>query len=468
MPWSCAICTVINDVDSWLACGVCGSPRDSAPASIGASAPEVSPSASAPEAADAPEAAAASAPEVIVIDDDGAGASDQTSSSGADAAKRPLPPATAPAPKRAKAPAPAPRRPAPRLPDAMASMMSAARARPADGRQPPWGDETPVCAIGDVSRCAALLKRFGVVVFRGVVPADDRSRLESLFWDWLEREHEGVDRARPATHAPHVFDSLGHRNSGVVNTGSIGQSDLLWAARQHAGVVDAWRTVWGLDMTEPAATTRQLVTSFDGCGVWRNPCHPAHAGKNVRTAQSWYHLDQNVATHPGFVGYQGALTVWGANGHTGSTVVCPGSHKQFAENCARGGKAGRGSFVRMAGRGDAEYCARTARQVAPLGPGDYVIWDSRVVHCSNGASRNLAPHHVLAARGVSEQPSLLRLALYVAMMPRERAGAHVVEARRRAVRRGATSGHDPLRMRSGAVSRRHAPPPDDSPIFRLV
>ena len=87
----------------------------------------------------------------------------------------------------------------------------------------------------------------------------------------------------------------------------------------------------------------------------------------MRTAQSWYHLDQNFATHPGFVGYQGALTVWGANGHTGSTVVCPGSHKQFAENCARGGKAGRGSFVRMAGRGDAEYCARTARQVAPLG-----------------------------------------------------------------------------------------------------
>ncbi|KAK7254798.1 hypothetical protein SO694_00132055 [Aureococcus anophagefferens] len=261
----------------------------------------------------------------------------------------------------------------------------------ADGRQPPWGDETPVCAIGDASRCAALLKRFGVVVFRGVVPAGDRSRLESLFWDWLEREHEGVDRARPATHAPRVFDSLGHRNSGVVNTGSIGQSDLLWAARQHAGVVDAWRTVWGLDMTEPAATTRQLVTSFDGCGVWRNPCHPAHAGKaNVRTAQSWYHL--------------GALTVWGAGGHTGSTVVCPGSHKQFAENCARGGKAGRGSFVRMAGRGDAEYCARTARQ---------------------------------------------------ALAPRERAPARDLGPR-------------PARMRSGAVSRRHAPPPDDSPIFRLV
>ena len=41
----------------------------------------------------------------------------------------------------------------------------------------------------------------------------------------------------------------------------------------------------------PWSTTRQLVTSFDGCGVWRNPCHPAHAGKaNVRTAQSWYHL----------------------------------------------------------------------------------------------------------------------------------------------------------------------------------
>jgi hypothetical protein len=132
-----------------------------------------------------------------------------------------------------------------------------------------------------------LLKRYGCVVFRAVATASEIADLENLFWDWLEREHPGVNRAKPSTHTPKVFESLGHKNSGIVNTGSIGQSDFLWKARQLTGVIDAWRTVWGLDQSEPATSTRQLLTSFDGCGAWRNPSHPFHADKRVRTSQAW-------------------------------------------------------------------------------------------------------------------------------------------------------------------------------------
>ena len=90
------------------------------------------------------------------------------------------------------------------------------------GRQPPWA--ACVCGIGDTSRCRALLKRYGCVIFRGVATGPECVELEGLFWDWLEREHPSVDRSRPATHAPHVFEALGYKNTGVVNTGSIGQS----------------------------------------------------------------------------------------------------------------------------------------------------------------------------------------------------------------------------------------------------
>ena len=173
--------------------------------------------------------------------------------------------------------------------------------------------------------------------FRGVATGPECVELEGLFWDWLEREHPSVDRSRPATHAPHVFEALGYKNTGVVNTGSIGQSDFLWRARTLSRMVEAWRTVWGLSADE------RLLTSFDGAGVHRNPCHPAHAGRGVRTDQKWYHLDQSK---PDFVGYQGVLTIFPATGKTGSTVVCPGSHKDHAENCARGGKQPRGPFVR--------------------------------------------------------------------------------------------------------------------------
>ena len=181
-------------------------------------------------------------------------------------------------------------------------------------------------------------------------------------------------------------------------------------------------------------------------------------------------MAQNAATHPTFLGYQGALTLYGATSMTGSTVVCPASHKDFVDNCRRGGKSARGSFVRMTGRGDAEYCAAKAVQVAPLGPGDLVVWDSRVVHCSNGAAKDLEPRHVLDARGgaASTQPSLLRLVAYVAMMPRTRATPSQIDQRKRAVARGTTAGHNPLVMRRGAVSKAFAPPDGLDPCFRLV
>lgn len=405
MGWACDVCTVVNESDAFLCCKLCGSERNTGPAPKKREAPDVS----------ALDAAAA-------------------------------------APKRMKT-----------------SPLDALVRAPASDRQPPWC--ASVCAVGDKARCAALLKRHGVVVFRDVASRRDVEALESDFWDWLEREHPTVDRNKPATHAPRVWSELGYANTGVITAGSIGQSALMWRARQLPGVVNAWRTVWGLDATEPAATTTQLLASFDGCGVWRNPLHPCHAGNATRTSQAWYHLDQNAATQPDFVGYQGALTVFGADGKTGSTVVIPGSHKDFAANCKRGGKAPRGAFVRMSGAGDAAYCRARAVQVAPLGPGDLVVWDSRVVHCSNGASRSLSTGDVRRARGLGESaplPSLLRLVCYVAMVPRSRAKPGHVDERRRAVFRGATAGHDPLKSRRGDVSKSFEAPRRDDALFRLV
>ena len=382
-------------------------------------------------------------------------ASSSDDEAAAQPAREPAREPAAPAAKRSDdeaAAQPAAKRP--RVVDTLEALMRSARG---SGRQPPWA--ACVCGIGDTSRCRALLTRYGCVIFRGVATGPECAELEGLFWDWLEREHPSVDRSRPATHAPHVFEALGYKNTGVVNTGSIGQSDFLWRARTLSRMVEAWRTVWGLSADE------RLLTSFDGAGVHRNPCHPVHAGRGVRTDQKWYHLDQSK---PGFVGYQGVLTIFPATGKTGSTVVCPGSHKDHAENCARGGKQPRGPFVRLTAPGDAEYCAAKAVQLAPLGAGDLVVWDSRVVHCSNGAAADLRPEHVREARGLAPEaplPSLLRLVAYIAMMPRSRASARLLEQRRDAVRRCLTS----ATTRSISARRRlRAPAGDDALAARVM
>ena len=127
--------------------------------------------------------------------------------------------------------------------------------------------------------------------------------------------------------------------------------------------------------------------------------------------------------------------------------------------------------MRLTAPGDAEYCVAKAVQLAPLGAGDLVVWDSRVVHCSNGAAAGLRPQHVHEARGLPPEapaPSLLRLVAYIAMMPRSRASARQLEQRREAVRRGTGSGHDPLKVRASAPSRHYRAPAGDDPRWQLV
>ena len=288
-------------------------------------------------------------------------------------------------------------------------------------RPPAWGaDLLPVCEVGDVARCQALLEEHGCVVFRAVATCCELKEAEDLFWRWLERADPSVRRGACETQTCAAFSALGYRATGVLTARSVGQSRFLWHCRQLPGVLAAWRTVWG-----GAGHNSELVTSFDGCCAWRNPHHAAHraaARRSLYTDQNWYHLDQNVRTHPDFDSFQGLLNLYAADHATGSTVVVPGSHKDFRENCQRGGKAGqsRGSFVRMTAKLDRSYCQQRAVQVAPLAAGDVLVWDSRTVHCSSGVSRASVAADVLAARGATEQPALARLVAYVAMAPRSK------------------------------------------------
>mmetsp|Transcript_13713 Transcript_13713/g.44721 ORF Transcript_13713/g.44721 Transcript_13713/m.44721 type:complete len:489 (-) Transcript_13713:48-1514(-) len=327
-------------------------------------------------------------------------------------------------------------------------------------RQRPWGAELPVCAVGDVEGCRRLLDEHGVVVFRSVADAASVKRAEDLFWRWLET-HTSARRGDARTHLPSVFESIGYANTGVVTKFSVGQSAFLWHCRKAAR--PAWATVWGTTTKDDA-----LVSSFDGCGVWRNPYLHLDEKAKAYTDGNWYHLDQNFNEDPGFKGYQGLLHVGGAGtALTGSTVVVPGSHRDFEANCTRGGKAlDRGSFVRLTSKEDRAYCDVRAVQVAPLEPGDVLVWDSRVVHCSAGCAKGLPQTHPL--RADDDPPPLARLVAYVAMLPRSKISSGVAEKRRAAVRKGTGSGWDARLMRNYPPPAKNYRPVTDHDASRLV
>ncbi|KAJ8603742.1 hypothetical protein CTAYLR_000270 [Chrysophaeum taylorii] len=326
-------------------------------------------------------------------------------------------------------------------------------------RQPAM-EELPVCRVGEEARCRELLGEHGVVVIRGAVSRRDVEEAESLFWKWLET-HTSARRDAPGSLTAEVCRNLGYANTGVVNAYSIGHSEFLWRCR--ALVEAAWHTVWG---------NVPLITSFDGCGLWPNPYIRGKPGPF--TDGRWYHLDQNFRNDPGFLGYQGLLNLLPQTRETGSTVVVPASHRDFEENCRRGNKPlDRGSFVRMQSADDLKYCDARARQVAPLDPGDVVVWDARVVHCSAGVSKNLPPTHPL--RVDRKNRPLARLVAYIAMMPRDRLATkpRAAAERKAAVAKGASSGWNALVMRTRGDNKKKAanytpPPKDDDPIWRLV
>ena len=134
------------------------------------------------------------------------------------------------------------------------------------------------------------------------------STCEGLFWDWLESspagQKAGLKRSRPSTHTNAVWKGLGFANTGVMTGASVGQSDFMWHCRKLPGVRRAYESVWGLehsdgraddacegkpiDQAERRRRRRQLVTSFDGCGVWRNWWLHGGQGSGTQTDGNWY------------------------------------------------------------------------------------------------------------------------------------------------------------------------------------
>ena len=237
---------------------------------------------------------------------------------------------------------------------------SSTRSRRSCGPRAVRAASRPGRRVSAASGRAVLLTRYVCVIFRGVATGPECAELEGLFWDWLEREHPSVDRSRPATHAPHVFEALGYKNTGVVNTGSIGQSDFLWRARTLSRMVEAWRTVWGLSADGTPDVVRRR----------RRPPEPVPPGARGPGRANGPEV---VPSRPEQTGLRRLSRcpdhLPGHRQDRARRSCAPAPTRTMRQNCARGGKQPRGPFVRLTAPGDAEYCAAKAVQLAPFGRG---------------------------------------------------------------------------------------------------
>mmetsp|Transcript_12157 Transcript_12157/g.28334 ORF Transcript_12157/g.28334 Transcript_12157/m.28334 type:complete len:431 (+) Transcript_12157:111-1403(+) len=264
----------------------------------------------------------------------------------------------------------------------------------------------------------AHLDEFGYVVVRNAVGSvGNRREAEELLWAFLE-EHAGWDRADPTSWTTESFDSVADVCKGILYKRGIGQSDFQWFVRTLPGVRAVFEEVWGTD---------ELLTSFDGCNVFR-PWHN-EALAHTKTLGGWWHVDQGknkIGRHA----VQGVVTLRAANAQTGGLCVLPGSHRHHERIV--GEAEGYTDYVRIL-EDDPVMTSATPKLVVAEA-GDMILWDSRTVHCNTPAleTPTVADHSTT---------DFLRIASYVCMTPREFSDPTIVKVRERGYENRMTTGH---------------------------
>jgi len=239
----------------------------------------------------------------------------------------------------------------------------------------------------------------GYVVYKNMATTEELNKAVDLFWQHIERETKStIRRHDPETWSGSTkYPFPGSNGTGVATEYGIGQSEFLWYIRGLPTIAKVFQMIWGED---------DLLTSFDGCGIFR----PAEINPLWRTNGSWFHIDQNGNSKPERCCIQGLLNLLPGGVDDGGLVVIPKSHLIFNDIFRNHQFASGKDFVRLSHKNIPELwnanCKPTKLIVAP---GDFVMWDSRTVHCN---------HPALILEKKPNPPVLRRLVAYVCMTPK--------------------------------------------------
>jgi len=234
-------------------------------------------------------------------------------------------------------------------------------------------------------------------VFKNAASPEQLAEAEEIFWNSTEKLYPEVKRDNPSSWTNDNWPCMMVTTTGVVSNDSSGHSPFMWYVRGLPKIKQAFSSVW---------QEENLLVSFDGYGAFRPPeiFGPTRSG--------WYHLDQNGYQKPGRHCVQGFLNVYPCGVDDGGLVVVPGSHIQFGHwfNDRLITKK-KGDFVMLCDYPLKQMFGSLNPVKLCVDPGDFVMWDSRTVHCSH------------PAKPFPEKPitRLRRLVAYVCMTPSSRA-----------------------------------------------
>ena len=187
-------------------------------------------------------------------------------------------------------------------------------------------------------------------------------------------------------HNLNSWDEFPVMGTGILWAGGAGNSPFSWYVRSLPNIKSLFAAVWEGETN--------LVASMDGCGLFR-PTVTGIGEKRVFhpewiTKSAWFHVDQNPHNKPNKECVQGLFSVFDQDEHTGGLVVIPGSHHGFQSLRNLVKSSSTGDFVNVpSGHFLLDEGAGAQRpKLVKCKAGDFILWDSRLIHCNAPARRD--------------------------------------------------------------------------------
>ncbi|CAD6569285.1 MAG: hypothetical protein TREMPRED_005173 [Tremellales sp. Tagirdzhanova-0007] len=263
------------------------------------------------------------------------------------------------------------------------------------------------------------LQRDGFAVIKGVVDPERAANYAERAEEWLEGFNLGYKRDDPVSwdvkHLPR------HKKGGLYTQYSFAHSQFVWDAKSEPGIVGLYETIWGTD---------RLTVSFDGGSLnVPLPCDQVEDNK-----APWPHSDQS-AYRPWMHCIQGLLNLLPNGPNDGGLMVMRGSASLFPQYIAEHKHLEppqgwlKWDNFEWTEENLRWFQAKGCEWVKPeMGPGDFVLWDSRTVHY--GA----AP---------TEQKKRFAISVDVCYKPDALLSSEQREVKVEAFKRGYNTTHDP-------------------------
>eukprot|EP01118_Nematostelium_gracile_P010113 TRINITY_DN3459_c0_g1_i1.p1 TRINITY_DN3459_c0_g1~~TRINITY_DN3459_c0_g1_i1.p1 ORF type:complete len:343 (-),score=77.07 TRINITY_DN3459_c0_g1_i1:85-1113(-) len=285
----------------------------------------------------------------------------------------------------------------------------------------------------DVKEVNEYLQENGYIAFENVIDEEEISVAKSKFWDFLEGLGTGINRNQKETWRNENWpNSFAY---GLISEYGMGQSKVSWYLRSNPKVRKIFSSIWG---------TESLITSFDGGSVFRPPIiHDLGDGEieEWETKGGWYHVDQDYFANPGLTCYQGLVTLMDVDDSTGGLLIVPKSHQKFESFFSKKPKPRTELQFMSVNYNDLVHLGHPVLVSVPAG--SMVIWDSRTVHCNSP----------FLSKEPKSRDDIIRMVVYICMLPKEGVDEQVLEKRRNAVKEAITSSHWPSKWQPKKSSR---------------